>query len=212
VICASSFTKRSLVEAGAPEELCEIIPYGIDMPNDATDASAPETFQALFVGNGSQRKGLHHLLIAWRQASLPQNSLLTLVCRKIDPGIEAFMQRIANVRLIRGASGRELTSFYRKSSLFVMPSLVEGFGFVYLEALAQGCPVLGTHNTGLPDLGTEEDAIWHLQPGHVDQLVAGLELLARRLTGDPKIRARARACAARWSWPKFRTGIRVSLL
>jgi glycosyltransferase involved in cell wall biosynthesis len=200
------------VEAGAPEELCEIIPYGIDMLHDATDAPISETFKALFVGDGSQRKGLHHLLIAWGRASLPPNSMLTLVCRQIDPGIEALMQRMENVRLIRGASGRELKSFYRKSSLFVMPSLVEGFGAVYLEALAEGCPVLGTPNTGLPDLGTEADAIWQLQSSQIDQLIARLEYLARYLPGDQKVRARARACAARWTWPKFRASIRASLL
>jgi len=211
VICASAFTKESLVEVGARRELCEIIPYGIDMPHYAADEPAPETFKALFVGNGSQRKGLHHLLIAWRQASLPQNSQLTLVCRQIDPGIEALIRKIANVHLIHGASGFELTSLYKKSSLFVMPSLVEGFGFVYLEALAQGCPVLGTPNTGLPDLGTEADAIWQVQSGQIDQLGARLEFLARCLPGDSKVRARAQACAARWTWPKFRAGIRASL-
>ena len=49
-----------------------------------------------------------------------------------------------------------------------MPSLVEGFGQVYLEALAQGCPVLGTANTCLPDLGGEADAIFLVTPGNVE--------------------------------------------
>ena len=41
-----------------------------------------------------------------------------------------------------------------------MPSLVEGFGQVYLEALAEGTPILGTKNTALPDLGGEEDGVF----------------------------------------------------
>jgi glycosyltransferase involved in cell wall biosynthesis len=212
VICASSFTKQSMLEAGAPPELCEVIPYGIDVPDDATDRPAPETFHVLFVGSGSQRKGLHHLLLAWRRAVLPKGSLLTLVCRQIDPGIAALANKTPNVCLITGATGNELVRLYGASTLFAMPSLVEGFGFVYLEALAQGCPVLGTPNTGLPDLGGEADGIWTILPGQIEGLVASLESLARRLPGDKAMRAYARSCAVRWTWPRFRAGIRASLI
>jgi glycosyltransferase involved in cell wall biosynthesis len=218
IVCASAFTKESLLEAGVSSNLCEIVPYGIDVPQSRIDTpdgriDTPDSrsFSALFVGTGNQRKGLHHLLLAWKKAALPTDSRLTLVCRNIDPGIEALARRTRNVCLIPGASRAVLTSLFRTSSVFVMPSLIEGFGQVYLEALAEGCPVLGTPHTGLPDLGAETDGIWQVQPGQIDQLVSELELLARRLPGDQKVRERARSCAARWSWPRFRAGIRATL-
>jgi glycosyltransferase involved in cell wall biosynthesis len=212
IICASSFTRRSLLEAGAAEDRCQTIPYGVDISQATMDAPVPDRFSALFVGNGSQRKGLHHLLLGWQRALLPKNSLLTLVCRQVDTRIEAMARKTPNVRLVRGTPGRELTLLFRNSTLFVMPSLVEGFGMVYLEALAQGCPVLGTPNTGLPDIGTEADGVWQVRSGRIDELVAALELLARRLPGDDRIRASSRACATRWTWPRFRAGIRASVL
>jgi len=49
-----------------------------------------------------------------------------------------------------------------------------GFGQVYLEALAHGCPVLGTANTGLPDLGSESDGVFLVEPGNVTELAAKL--------------------------------------
>ena len=208
IICASSFTKRSLVEAGASPDLCHIVPYGIDLPSEEGAMPISDFFNALFVGSGSQRKGLHHLLFAWQRATLPKGSRLTLVCRQIDTGIEVMARRTIDVSIVRGASGSELRSLVRRSSIFVMPSLVEGFGQVYLEALAEGCPVLGTPNTGLPDIGSENDAIWLVQPGDIDQLVSRLEMLARTLPGNTCIRNQARACAGRWTWPKFRKGIR----
>jgi glycosyltransferase involved in cell wall biosynthesis len=105
-----------------------------------------------------------------------------------------------------------LKKLFRSSSLFVMPSLVEGFGQVYLEALAQGCPVLGTPHTCLPDLGKSTGAIFQVEPGNVDQLVSELEFLSRTIPGDTDVRRRARECAAQWPWAQFRNGIRSALL
>lgn len=208
ILCASTFTKRSLIEAGADPMLCKIVPYGIDVNDESAEPNAPDRFGALFVGAGTQRKGLHHLLLAWQKAALPAQSQLTLVCRFLDPAIAAMAKQMANVKLIRGIGGNELRQLYRTSSIFVMPSLVEGFGQVYLEALAEGCPVLGTPNTCLPDLCDNSGAIWQVEPGQVDQLVAVLEALPRRLSGDLSIRERARQCAKKWPWAHFRKGIR----
>lgn len=200
VFCASSFTRRSLVEAGAPETKCRVVPYGIDVSKAMLQM--PENFTVLFVGSGSQRKGLHHLLIAWQKARLPKHSRLTLVCRTIDSGILELAKTTPHVDLIRGLNHAELVQQFRTSALFVMPSLVEGFGQVYLEALAEGCPVLGTTNTGLPDIGGE--AVHMIEPGNIDQLIAELERLSHELPGNANIRATAQQTALRFSWPRFR--------
>ena len=203
VFCASSFTRQSLVEAGAEEARCRVVPYGIDVPKFRIEA--PETFQALFVGAGSQRKGLHHLLLAWQQARLPSHSKLTLVCRTIDSGILELVSSTPNVKLIRGLSQTDLVQQFRRSSLFVMPSLVEGFGQVYLEALAEGCPVLGTRNTGLPDIAGE--AVNIIEAGDIDHLTSLLESLSRELPGNTSVREAAQRSAAGFSWLRFRQNL-----
>ena len=203
ILCASNFTRQSVIEAGAAEKKCRVAPYGIDVA-DIT-IKAPETFAALFVGAGSQRKGLHHLLIAWQRARLPENSRLTLVCRTIDSGILQLVSETRGVELIRGLSQSDLVQQFRRSSLLVMPSLVEGFGQVYLEALAQGCPVLGTKNTGLPDIGGA--AVNIIEAGDIDQLTERLESLSRELPGNTRIREAAQNSAARFSWSRFRQNL-----
>jgi glycosyltransferase involved in cell wall biosynthesis len=199
IFCASSFTFRSLLEAGAPPEKCRIVPYGIEVR--ACRSDAPKSFAVLFVGAGSQRKGLHHLLLAWQRARLPPDSTLTLVCRTIDSGILQLV-RETRVDLIRGVNQAELIDRFRRSALFVMPSLVEGFGQVYLEALAEGCPVLGTQNTVLPDLASE--AVNIVGAGNIDQLTARLESLSRELPGNENIRKAAQRCASDFTWHRFR--------
>ncbi len=212
IFCASSFTRRSLLEAGAEEARCRVVPYGIDLgPAPSSQMKRSEDFKVLFAGSGGQRKGLHHLLLAWRRASLPANSRLTLVCRVLDEGIARLVARTPHVTLLPGVSQETLQDLYCSSSLMALPSLVEGFGQVYLEALANGCPVLGTPNTGLPDLGDERDGIFLVSPGDVDELTAQLERLAHFLPASPTLRASARACAGRFSWESFRTKIRADL-
>jgi glycosyltransferase involved in cell wall biosynthesis len=211
ILCASAFTKFSLVEAGADQAKCRVIPYGIDVPC-ATDAEfTPGEFRASFVGSGGQRKGLHHLLLAWKRAKLPPSSNLTLVCRVIDQGIERLLAETPGVELRRGASRRDVERLMASSALFVMPSLVEGFGQVYLEALAQGCPVLGTANTALPDLGGENDGVFLTTPGNLDELTAKLEQLSKTLATDFSIRNAARDCARRFSWSAFREELRNAI-
>lgn len=208
VVCSSTFTKRSLVEAGCAESICHVLPYGVTMPAVGEAPPAPAAFECLFVGAGGHRKGLHHLLLAWQQAALPPSSRLSLVCRVLDRGIEALAGETPRVRLLRGVDSTQLDQLYAGSTLFVMPSLVEGFGHVYLEALARGCPVLGTPNTCVPDLGNEADGVFTVAAGDVDGLAATLERLAARLPGDAAPRAAARATAARFPWPAFRAGLR----
>jgi glycosyltransferase involved in cell wall biosynthesis len=207
IFCASTFTKNSLHEAGADERKCQVVPYGIEVPAAVEVRPLADAFHVVFVGSGGQRKGLHHLLLAWQRATLPGSSKLTLVCRVIDRGIEQLVATTPRVMLRRGVAERELKHIYASSTLFAMPSLVEGFGQVYLEALAQGSPVLGTNNTCLPDLGIEKDGIYIVAPGDIDELVAKLEFLSRMLPANRQLREAARSCASRFPWQRFRESL-----
>jgi glycosyltransferase involved in cell wall biosynthesis len=207
IICSSAFTKRSLTAVGCPPSRCVVIPYGVAVPDTASPPPA-DGFTALFVGTGSRRKGLPHLLRGWQRASLPAHSRLVVVSRALDPGIADLAATTRGVELLDGASAAQLQQLYAASSVFVMPSLVEGFGLVYLEAMAHGCPVLGTPNTCLPDLGSEDDGIFVTPAGDIDALVAMLERLARTIPGAPELRTRVRELAARYPWQRFRRAVR----
>lgn len=210
IVCASSFTRASLLEAGAAPAKCRVVPYGVQAP--AVRAEAPrEGFHALYVGSDGYRKGLPHLLQAWGRARLPAGSTLTLVCRTLEPELAQAARASPGVETLAWASPGELGRLYSTRTLFVMPSLAEGFGQVYLEALAHGCPVLGTPHGALPDLGGEDDAIFTVPAGDAEALCARLESLAARLPAEPRLRAAARACAARFTWPAFRASLREAL-
>jgi len=49
-------------------------------------------------------------------------------------------------------SGLDLLKLYSQADVFAMPSLVEAFGVVFLEAMACGIPVVGTYVGGIPEI------------------------------------------------------------
>jgi glycosyltransferase involved in cell wall biosynthesis len=207
IICASTFTAQTIVEVGVDVRRIVIIPYGIDV-GPSVQAVAPRKNRAcqfLFVGSGVHRKGVHILLAAWKRAALP-NAELHLVCRNIEPWLaEATKQ--SGVTVIPGLSPQQLEERYRSTDVFVLPSLVEGFGYVYLEALARGCYCIGTPNTGLPDLSLPEEVASVVSAGDVDALVVGLREAHQRWRHDelrPEVIAQA---VAAWDWSRFRRHI-----
>ena len=72
---------------------------------------------------------------------------------------------------------------YDVADLFVLPSLVEGYGMAYTEALARGLPVLGTHAGAIPET-VPEDAGLLVEPGSATALAEALE----RLISDVHLR------------------------
>ncbi|MBT0668354.1 glycosyltransferase family 4 protein [Novosphingobium profundi] len=205
VVCASSMTQRSLEHVGCPPERITVIPYGFAAPASVPEARPQGTCEFLFVGQGVSRKGLHHLIRAW-QASPPPNARLTLVCYRIDPGIKAMID-CPSIVLLGRQERAALDALFAKADIFVLPSLVEGFGLVYLEALAAGCHVIGTVNTGLPDLPLSEKAATIVEVGNLAALGEALHGTAQR-KADGELHAPSIAAeAGNWRWSQFRDGI-----
>mmetsp|Transcript_24770 Transcript_24770/g.40530 ORF Transcript_24770/g.40530 Transcript_24770/m.40530 type:complete len:268 (+) Transcript_24770:2-805(+) len=96
-------------------------------------------------------------------------------------------------------SGDELSQAFASADVFVMPSDSETLGFVVLESMASGVPVVGAKAGGIPDLIKDEKDGFLVEPGNIDGFVARLKQLQ-----DKKFRTemgkKARAEAERWGW------------
>ncbi len=120
----------------------------------------------------------------------------TLVFPPLDPVVRR-LGLTDRVRLLGRVSEAEKLALYRGASLYVTPSLYEGFGLTALEAMACGVPTIAACRTSLPEV--VGDGGFLVEPT-VDALadamgsVLGNPALAR----DLAVRGVARA--ARFSW------------
>jgi len=80
---------------------------------------------------------------------------------------------------------RDVPRLMAASDVFVMSSLWEGLGLVFLEAMSTGLPVLGSRVSAIPEVVTEGTTGLLVSPGDPAELGAGMERLIR----EPELRA-----------------------
>lgn len=207
-ICASTFTRQTLVENGVDEKSVHVVPYGVHLDrfspaNEGRSTKAP--LRLLFVGTISQRKGIKYLLDALRLVGT--KGLEVQVCGRVVDDLKMFREWEGCVRVTPSVSHNDLLSAYRRADLFVFPSLAEGFGHVLLESLACGLPVLSTTRTAAPDLITEGESGFVVAPGDAAVLASRIEWALSNRTRLGAMRRDARQCAEQFSWERFRKRI-----
>lgn len=97
-----------------------------------------------------------------------------------------------HVHFLSGLSYAELAACYSACEIFAMPSRAEGFGLVYLEAMACGKPVIGGAHGGAPEV-IQDGVTGYLVPyGDVMQLATSIEALLADPTHAREMGARGR--------------------
>ena len=96
---------------------------------------------------------------------------------------------------------------FRSSDVFVMPSLIEGFGLVYQEAMSAGLYCIGTSNTGLPDLNPPKEVAAVIEPCNIDLLVETLVQAYGRWRKGEIVPDTIMDFAHQRSWDQFREDV-----
>ncbi|MHA7059256.1 glycosyltransferase family 4 protein [Aquimarina sp. M1] len=177
-ICTvSEFSKSEILKFFSVDSTKINIVYGgIDQnfaskTTDNSDLVLPLNY-FLFVGNIKAHKNLITLLKAYNQleAELKKTYKLVILGRKkgfITQDTEIFSHieengLIKNIHFTGYVIDDEVSKVYKNATLFVFPSLYEGFGLPLLEAMACGVPVLSSDKASLPEVGG--DAVLYFDP------------------------------------------------
>ena len=109
-------------------------------------------FDILFIGGLSIRKGLHYLLEAFHKFDHPNKRLHIVGSHTRDKNF--FNDKLKHDKIfVHGHINHlKLKEIISKSHVFVLPSLEEGFAYVIFQALACGCPVIVSENTGAEEI------------------------------------------------------------
>lgn len=152
----SEFVKQSFIKMGVLESKIVKIPYGARLDRfKKVDNPKGGEFQVLWVGGVSLRKGFMYALEAFRKLEHPKKKFV--VVGGIQDEIKKLLlnKKLENVVFKGIISNSNLVQLYSTSHVFLLASLEEGLAMVQGEALACGCPIIATKNTGSGDLFTD---------------------------------------------------------
>ncbi len=112
------------------------------------------------------------------------------------PELEDLANRLGVGKAIRFhgmVSDEELAECYARASFFIMPSQSEGFGYVFLEAMAHGLPAIGGNMDASTEVIVDEETGLLVDPTSVDAVRAAAE----RMLADAALRTRMGQASAR---------------
>jgi len=162
-----------------PLEKIKTIYLGLDLDcvpiDDQLEKERLQRPTLLLVGGNVQRKGLP-VILKTMPGLLKENPgmIVRVIGKNQNIG---RMKKLADrlgvmdcVEFIGWIPPEKIKTYYRKASVFVMPSLMEGFGLVFLEAMAQGLPVIGGNVGGTAELIKDGENGILVNPGDVSTL------------------------------------------
>lgn len=112
----------------------------------------------------------------------------------VDCGIEE------SVRFLGGVSNEVLMELFRRSIVFVFPSLLEGFGLPPLEAMGAGVPVIASNAPAIPEVCG--DAAKYFEPENAKDLHDAILSLLNDSAERKRLAKKGELVASSFSWEK----------
>jgi phosphatidylinositol alpha-1,6-mannosyltransferase len=188
------------LQQGVAKERIRVLPWALDpdftaLISPTSERILPPAFPKgrviLTVGRWTateRYKGVDTLITVLARL-LPNAPELQLVVAGVGED-QSWFEQIADecgvrshVHFLKGLSYAEIAACFSACEIFAMPSRGEGFGLVYLEAMACGKPVIGGSHGGAPEVIDDGKTGFLVRHGDADHLAASLQ----NLLADPAL-------------------------
>lgn len=169
----------------------------------------PEKF-ILYVGDVTWNKNLPSLIKATKQVNIPLVMVgKSLVQTNFDK-TNAWNKDLVEVEKLTENDGlfiklgfvptEDLVAIYNIATVFVFPSLYEGFGLPVLEAMQSGCPVVTTKGGSLGEIAG--DAAYYVEELSIDSIANGIDKVSSSKKLQEKLSKKGLEQAKKFSWEK----------
>lgn len=149
VVCPSKYSvealrKLDLIKA----QHINVISHGVDLPSQDNIKPIPNEFRVGYLGSYGSDKGVLYLVESWSSLGYNDDSILILggiQSKELEPFINTFATT-GKFHLMGYI--KNISDFYNLCSVYVQPSITEGFGIEILETLSYGRPVICSEGAG----------------------------------------------------------------
>ncbi len=180
IICISENTREDLIRLlGVKREKTSVIYLGFNLNyNSSLNLNDSKDKFILYVGSRVGYKNFKNLAIAFAKNKEIKNrfKLIAFGGGAFSAKEKTFFKEIGlsqkNILQVSG-DDQKLVNYYTKSSLFVYPSLYEGFGIPPLEAMSLKCPVACSDSSSISEIVS--DAGLYFDPYSVDSISKTIE-------------------------------------
>jgi glycosyltransferase involved in cell wall biosynthesis len=201
--------KIHVIYLAAGEQFIKLKTENVKLKEIAKRYGLPEKF-VLYVGDVTWNKNLPRLIDAIKEAKLPLvmvgKSLVSEDYDKSSPW-NADLNRVneltkgdSNIMRLGFVSGEELVQLYNLATVFVMPSLYEGFGLPILEAMACGCPVITTREGSLAEVAG--DSALYVDAYDMESIANGIKKVFDSEKLQKELSEKGLENVKRFSWKK----------
>lgn len=210
IFCVSEYTRQQLLgRCPLPPGKTSVLHNALDPfldPGTQAPANAgpPVILSISRLSVADSYKGIGNLIAAMPlvRASIPDAKLRIVGRGDGLRGLQAQARQLqleGAVEFAGFVSDSDLKGEFGNCRLFALPSEKEGFGLVYLEAMAHGVPSLAARSGGAPEVITEETGVLVVY-GDVPGIASAIVGALRRQWDTGALRDRARI----FSFSKFR--------
>ncbi len=206
VVTVSEYSRAEIIRRLRPTSNIDVI-YPACPPalkSDEVEGKSDAGKYFLFIASTEPRKNSCLVVKAFARSHASRDGCkLCAVCSG-----RAAARRVAKTAKERGVDGAvkilfnvtdaELRALYRSAAAFVFPSLKEGFGLPPLEAMSNGCPVLASRVTAIPEvLG---DAALYFDPADEEDLARKLDQVWQNIDVRAQLIDKGYRQAGKYSW------------
>ena len=219
ILTVSEATKEELIKKfNVPKNKIRVTYEGVDerfkvidnnvIIKEALDKYGITSPFILYVGAWRNHKNLERLVEAFDLIKEKHPSELQLVLAGTeDPNYPNIRQKINLAKFKHDIitpgyiESQDLPLLYNAAKMFVLPSFIEGFGLVAIEAQKCGCPVIASNTTSLPEvLG---DSALFFNPENTLDLAEQIRVLLNVTTKAEELRQLGLQNVARFSWEQL---------
>jgi glycosyltransferase involved in cell wall biosynthesis len=196
---------------GVPASRITVVPHGSADPRPGVDVAtevdglglADGRPLVLSTGNRMPHKNFDGLLRALALIPAERRPRLVVTGSHGDDPLAPLVEELglaADVVLLGWVTADQLEALYQSATLYVCPSLAEGFGLPVIDAMKRGTPVLVADIGALREVGG--DAARYASPTDPAAMAAGIEALLADPAERERLRQAGLARSAQFTWDR----------